>query len=107
MRKTHKTQCKLVNFWLKLRLENFGNITSLFLIDSTSVNWQLETNDFDKCVKFSVNPSDGEEEEFYDAVADSSDGHFTLNIRTGKGHRRNSSDSSSEPDETTETKQVC
>ncbi|EFA08460.1 oxysterol-binding protein 1 isoform X1 [Tribolium castaneum] len=60
-----------------------------------------------------VNPSDGEEEdenEFYDAVADStagvSDGHFTLNIPTGTGHRRNSSDSSSEPDETTETKQV-
>ncbi|RZC40195.1 Oxysterol BP and/or PH domain containing protein, partial [Asbolus verrucosus] len=58
-----------------------------------------------------VNASDGEEEdenEFYDAVADSSasDGHFTLNIPTGTGHRRNSSDSSSEPDETTETKQV-
>ncbi|XP_063926416.1 oxysterol-binding protein 1 isoform X2 [Zophobas morio] len=62
-----------------------------------------------------VNASDGEEEdenEFYDAVAESvvsssgvSDGHFTLNIPTGTGHRRNSSDSSSEPDETTETKQ--
>ena len=63
-----------------------------------------------------MNASDGEEEdenEFYDAVAESvvsssgvSDGHFTLNIPTGTGHRRNSSDSSSEPDETTETKQV-
>lgn len=65
-----------------------------------------------------MNPtSDGEEEdenEFYDAVADSSnstetnsDRHFTLNIRKGTGHRRNNSDSSSESDETTETKQVC
>jgi hypothetical protein len=64
-----------------------------------------------------LNPSDGEEEdenEFYDAVAESAvssagvnDSHFTLNIPTGTSHRRNSSDSSSEPDEATETKQVC
>lgn len=64
-----------------------------------------------------MNPtSDGEEEdenEFYDAVAESSnsvdtnsDRHFTLNIRKGTGHRRSNSNSSSESDETTETKQV-
>ncbi|XP_060533104.1 oxysterol-binding protein 1 isoform X2 [Cylas formicarius] len=58
--------------------------------------------------------SENEEEddnEFYDAVAESggpqpSDEHFTLDIRTRTGVRRNSSDSSSEAEETQETKQV-
>lgn len=61
-----------------------------------------------------VSASENEEEEeneFYDAVAEGggtpntgTDG-FTLNIPTG-GHRRNSSDSSSETEDTQETKQV-
>ncbi|XP_023029945.1 oxysterol binding protein isoform X2 [Leptinotarsa decemlineata] len=60
--------------------------------------------------------SENEEEddnEFYDALAEgggtpnqSADERFTLNIRTGTGHRRSSSDSSSETEEAQETKQV-
>ncbi|XP_072392952.1 oxysterol-binding protein 1 isoform X1 [Diabrotica undecimpunctata] len=57
---------------------------------------------------------DEDDNEFYDALAEEGgtsgqvtdgDKHFTLNIRTGTGHRRNSSDSSSETEET-QTKQV-
>lgn len=70
---------------------------------------------WEKCFLFLVTGSENEEEddnEFYDALAEGggtpnqvADDHFTLNIRTGTGHRRNSSDSSSETEET-QTKQV-
>lgn len=65
---------------------------------------------------FLVTGTENEEEddnEFYDALAEGGgtpnqvvDNHFTLNIRTGTGHRRNSSNSSSEAEETQEPKQV-
>ncbi|KAF5286953.1 hypothetical protein FQR65_LT12412 [Abscondita terminalis] len=64
-----------------------------------------------------VSASEGEEEdenEFYDALAEGGstpgshpiDGRFTLDIPKGGSHRRNSSDSSSETDETQEIHQV-
>lgn len=62
-----------------------------------------------------ISASENEEEdenEFFDAVADGggqnsdANDHFTLDIRTRTGVRRNSSDSSSEAEETQETKQV-
>lgn len=67
-----------------------------------------------KCKFVAVSASEAEEEdenEFFDAVADGgqnsdANDHFTLDIRTRTGVRRNSSDSSSEAEETQETKQV-
>uniref|UniRef100_A0AAR5P8P0 PH domain-containing protein n=1 Tax=Dendroctonus ponderosae TaxID=77166 RepID=A0AAR5P8P0_DENPD len=61
-----------------------------------------------------VSGSEAEEEDendFFDAVSDggqnsSVNDHFTLDIRTRTGVRRNSSDSSSETEETQETQQV-
>lgn len=66
------------------------------------------------CFFLTVSGSEAEEEdenEFFDAVADggqnsNANDHFTLDITTRTGVRRNSSDSSSEAEETQETKQV-
>ncbi|KAF7287694.1 oxysterol binding protein isoform X2 [Rhynchophorus ferrugineus] len=63
-----------------------------------------------RAVSASENEED-DENEFFDAVADGGQNsdvndHFTLDIKTRTGVRRNSSDSSSEAEETQETTQV-